>query len=72
MGRKKVKLAFIENNTERRVSYRKRIKGFLTKARELNILCDVEMATLVYNPYQNEPEIFPNHEASTYLFTKSR
>ncbi|XP_010314958.2 agamous-like MADS-box protein AGL92 [Solanum lycopersicum] len=70
MGRKKVKLAFIENNTERRVSYRKRIKGFLTKARELNILCDVEMATLVYNPYQNEPEIFPNHEASTDLFTK--
>ncbi|XP_015081309.1 uncharacterized protein LOC107024890 [Solanum pennellii] len=70
MGRKKVKLAFIENNTERKVSYRKRIKGFLTKARELNILCDVEMATLVNSPYQNEPEIFPNHEASTDLFTK--
>ncbi|XP_049364325.1 agamous-like MADS-box protein AGL80 [Solanum verrucosum] len=70
MVRKKVKLAFIENNTERRVSYRKRQKGFLTKARELNTLCDVELATLVNSPYHNEPEVFPNHEAATGIFTK--
>jgi len=70
MVRKKVKLAFMENNTERRVSYRKRQKGFLTKARELNTLCDVELATLVNSPYHNEPEVFPNHEAATGIFTK--
>ncbi|WMV09728.1 hypothetical protein MTR67_003113 [Solanum verrucosum] len=70
MVRKKVKLSFIENSTERRVSYRKRQKGFLTKARELNTLCDVELATLVNSPYHKEPELFPNHEAATGMFTK--
>ncbi|KAG5617591.1 hypothetical protein H5410_017415 [Solanum commersonii] len=70
MVRKKVKLAFMENSAERKVSYRKRRKGFLTKARELNTLCDVELATLVNNPYHNEPELFPNHEAATGMFTK--
>uniref|UniRef100_M1DCV6 Type I MADS box transcription factor n=1 Tax=Solanum tuberosum TaxID=4113 RepID=M1DCV6_SOLTU len=70
MVRKKVKLAFIENNTERRVSYRKRQKGFLTKARELNTLCDVELATLINSPYHNEPEVFPNNEAAISIFTK--
>ncbi|KAK4713867.1 hypothetical protein R3W88_019774 [Solanum pinnatisectum] len=71
MVRKKVKLAFIENNTERRVSYRKRQKEFLTKARELNsTLCDVELATFINGPYHKEPEVFPNHEATTSAFTK--
>ncbi|XP_049389472.1 agamous-like MADS-box protein AGL90 [Solanum stenotomum] len=70
MVRKKVKLSFMENSTERRVSYRKRQKGFLTKTRELNTLCDVELATLVNSPYHNEPEVFPNHEAVTGMFTK--
>ncbi|XP_049390437.1 agamous-like MADS-box protein AGL80 [Solanum stenotomum] len=70
MVRKKVKLAFMENSTERRVSYRKRQKGFLTKTHELNTLCDVEFSTLVNSPYHNEPELFPNHEAATGMFTK--
>ncbi|KAG5572883.1 hypothetical protein H5410_062649 [Solanum commersonii] len=60
----------MENSTERRVSYRKRQKGFLTKVCELNTLCDVELATLVNSPYHNEPEMFPNHEAATGMFTK--
>ncbi|KAG5632544.1 hypothetical protein H5410_004261 [Solanum commersonii] len=70
MVRKKVKLAFMENNTKRRVSYRKRQEGFLTKACELNTLCDVELATLVNSPYHNEPKFFPNHEDATGIFTK--
>ncbi|XP_049393284.1 agamous-like MADS-box protein AGL80 [Solanum stenotomum] len=70
MVRKKVKLAFKENNTKWRVSHRKRQKGFLTKARELNTFWDVELATLVNSPYHNEPEVFPNHEAATGMFTK--
>ncbi|KAG5632545.1 hypothetical protein H5410_004262 [Solanum commersonii] len=70
MVRKKVKLAFMENNTERRVSYRKRQKGFLPKARELNIVCDVELATLVNSPYHNEPKVFPDHEAATGMIEK--
>ncbi|KAG5632549.1 hypothetical protein H5410_004266 [Solanum commersonii] len=70
MVRKKVKLSFMENNIERRVSYRKRQKRFLTKARELNTLCDVELATLVNSLYHNEPDLFPNNEATTRMITK--
>ncbi|KAG5596297.1 hypothetical protein H5410_037529 [Solanum commersonii] len=71
MVRKKVKLSFIENNTERRVSYRKRQKEFLTKACELNsTLCDVELATYINSPYHKKPEVFSNHEAATITFTK--
>ncbi|KAH0650665.1 hypothetical protein KY290_031526 [Solanum tuberosum] len=71
MVRKKVKLAFIENNTERRVSYRKRQKEFLTKARELNsTLYDVELATFINSLYHKKPEVFSNHEAATSTFTK--
>ncbi|XP_004243899.1 MADS-box transcription factor PHERES 1-like [Solanum lycopersicum] len=58
MVKKKVKLAFIENNTERRVSYRKRQKEFLTKARELNTPCDVELATFIDSPYHKKAEVF--------------
>ncbi|KAG5568446.1 hypothetical protein H5410_064540 [Solanum commersonii] len=57
MVRTKVKFVFIENNTE-------------IRARELNTLCDVELATLVNSPYHNEPGVFPNHEVATDIFTK--
>ena len=60
----------MENRTEKRVSYIKRLKGFLTKALELKTLCDVELATLVNSDYHDEPEVFPNHEVATSLFTK--
>ncbi|XP_015068614.1 agamous-like MADS-box protein AGL80 [Solanum pennellii] len=72
MPRNKVKLAFIENNSSRKVSYRKRQKGFLTKTRELNTLCDVEIASVIYSPYQNEPIIFPNNDVVTNTFTTFR
>ena len=39
-------------------------------ARELNTLCDVELTTLVNISYHDEPEVFPNHEVATSLFTK--
>ncbi|KAK4733450.1 hypothetical protein R3W88_007711 [Solanum pinnatisectum] len=72
MARKKVKLAFIENSTARKVSYRKRQKGFLTKTHELSTLCNVEIATIIYSPYHNEPMIFPNNDVVTNTFTRFR
>ncbi|KAK6793520.1 hypothetical protein RDI58_006973 [Solanum bulbocastanum] len=70
MARKKVKLAFIENSTARKVSYRKRHKGFLTKTHELNTLCNVEIAAVIYSPYHNKPMIFPNNNVVTNTFTR--
>ncbi|MCD9560819.1 hypothetical protein HAX54_019624 [Datura stramonium] len=72
MGRKNVKLTYITNNIERKVTYQKRQKGFLKKAQELSTLCGVEMASVIYSPYSVEPVVFPNHEAATKTFRKFR
>ena len=47
MGRKKVKLAFIANNTKRITTFRKRKKSLMKKAEELNTLCGIEACTIV-------------------------
>ncbi|WMV24117.1 hypothetical protein MTR67_017502 [Solanum verrucosum] len=70
MPRNKVKFALIENENDRKLSYKKREKGFLTKAEELRTLCDVEMAAILYSPFNNEPKVFPNHGAAITTFEK--
>ncbi|XP_015161202.1 agamous-like MADS-box protein AGL80, partial [Solanum tuberosum] len=70
MPRNKVIFALIENETDRKVSYKKRHKGFLKKAQELMTLCDIEMAAIIYSPYSDEPKVFPNHRAAINTFRK--
>ncbi|MCD7455885.1 hypothetical protein HAX54_029987 [Datura stramonium] len=70
MIRKKVKFALTESIIGRKASYTKRQKEFLRKAHELSILCDVEMAIVIYSPYHNEPKVFPNHDDAINTFTK--
>ncbi|PHT58861.1 hypothetical protein CQW23_01224 [Capsicum baccatum] len=72
MGRKKVKLAFIENINERKSSYKKRLKGFIKKAHELETLCNVEMAAIICSPYHIEPKVIPNNDVAISTFTKFR
>ncbi|KAL6011582.1 hypothetical protein ACLOJK_002030 [Asimina triloba] len=50
MGRGKVELKRIENATNRQVTFSKRRNGLLKKAVELSILCDAEVALLVFSP----------------------
>ncbi|XP_024969819.1 truncated transcription factor CAULIFLOWER D-like [Cynara cardunculus var. scolymus] len=50
MGRGKVELKRIENPTNRQVTFSKRRDGLLKKAIELSILCDAEVALLVFSP----------------------
>ncbi|KAG5609871.1 hypothetical protein H5410_021152 [Solanum commersonii] len=70
MPRNKVKLALIENESDRKVSYKKREKGFLKKAHELSTLCDVEIAAVIDSPYNNEPTVFPNYDSAINTFVK--
>ncbi|PHU29422.1 hypothetical protein BC332_01515 [Capsicum chinense] len=72
MGRKKVKLAFIENINERKASYKKRQKGFIKKAHELKTLCNVEMTAIICSPYHIEPKVIPNNDVAISIFTKFR
>lgn len=49
MGRGKVELKRIENKINRQVTFSKRRKGLLKKAKELAVLCDVEVALIVFS-----------------------
>ena len=50
MGRGKVELKRIENKISRQVTFAKRRNGLLKKAYELSVLCDAEVALIVFSP----------------------
>ncbi|KAG5606614.1 hypothetical protein H5410_028106 [Solanum commersonii] len=72
MYRNQVNYALIEDASKRRVSYNKRLKGILKKSDEPKTLCDVEVATVIYGPYRNEPYTFPNNDVVQNTFIKSK
>ncbi|CAI9099885.1 OLC1v1036770C2 [Oldenlandia corymbosa var. corymbosa] len=49
MGRGKIEIKKIENINSRQVTFSKRRAGLLKKARELSILCDAEVAVIVFS-----------------------
>ncbi|XP_077227612.1 MADS-box transcription factor 14-like isoform X2 [Tasmannia lanceolata] len=49
MGRGKVELKRIENTSNRQVTFSKRRNGLLKKAFELSILCDAEVALIMFS-----------------------
>nr|VDD36741.1 unnamed protein product [Brassica oleracea] len=49
MGRGKVELKMIENKINRQVTFAKRRKGLLKKAHELSVLCDAEVALIIFS-----------------------
>ncbi|MFQ6650438.1 hypothetical protein Gotur_023289 [Gossypium turneri] len=57
MTRKKVKLAYITNDSTRKATYKKRIKGLKKKMRELSTLCGIDTCAIMYNPYKSRPEM---------------
>lgn len=49
MGRGKIEIKKIENANTRQVTFSKRRVGLLKKAKELAILCDAEVAVIVFS-----------------------
>ncbi|KAL2559184.1 Developmental protein SEPALLATA 1 [Forsythia ovata] len=49
MGRGKVELKRIENKINRQVTFAKRRNGLLKKAYELSLLCDAEVALIIFS-----------------------
>ncbi|XP_074587255.1 agamous-like MADS-box protein MADS2 [Curcuma longa] len=49
MGRGRVEVRRIENNVNRQVTFSKRKTGLLKKAYELSVLCDVELALIIFS-----------------------
>ncbi|MQM03195.1 hypothetical protein Taro_035971 [Colocasia esculenta] len=50
MGRVKLKIKKLENTSGRQVTYSKRRAGILKKAKELSILCDIDIVLLMFSP----------------------
>ncbi|CAI0404139.1 unnamed protein product [Linum tenue] len=61
MVRGKVELRKIENAASRQVTFSKRRNGLLKKAHELSVLCDAEVAVIVFSQRGRLAE-FSNHE----------
>ena len=49
MGREKIKIRKIDNITARQVTFSKRRRGLLKKAEELAVLCDAEVALIIFS-----------------------
>ncbi|MFQ6642768.1 hypothetical protein Gotur_018664 [Gossypium turneri] len=63
MGRKKIKIQRLEDIKARQTKYYKRKTGILKKAKELSILCDVEVVLLLSSP-AGKPTLFVGQDPS--------
>ncbi|CAH9078165.1 unnamed protein product [Cuscuta europaea] len=50
MGRVKLEIKKIENTTNRQVTFSKRRNGLIKKAYELSVLCEVDVALILFSP----------------------
>ncbi|VAI08335.1 unnamed protein product [Triticum turgidum subsp. durum] len=67
MGRGKVEMRRIENKISRQVTFAKRRNGLLKKAYELSLLCDAEVALIIFS---GRGRLFEFSSSSWYV-TKS-
>lgn len=49
MAREKIKIKKIDNITARQVTFSKRRRGLFKKAAELSVLCDAEVALIIFS-----------------------
>ncbi|XP_062009754.1 agamous-like MADS-box protein MADS2 isoform X1 [Rosa rugosa] len=69
MGRGRVELKRIENKINRQVTFAKRRNGLLKKAYELSILCDAEVALIIFS---NRGKLYEFCSSSSILKTLER
>ncbi|KAL4186356.1 hypothetical protein AMTRI_Chr09g13700 [Amborella trichopoda] len=67
MGRRKLPIEKIENKTNRQVSYSKRRNGLLKKAYELSVLCDINIAIIIFSE-NNKPCFFSGKKRIEQVF----
>ncbi|KAF2600077.1 hypothetical protein F2Q68_00009952 [Brassica cretica] len=72
MTRKKVKLAFIANDSSRKATYKKRKKGLMKKVNELSTLCGINACAIIYSPYDSNPEVWPSNSGVQRIISEFR
>ncbi|KAL0425915.1 UNVERIFIED_CONTAM: Agamous-like MADS-box protein [Sesamum radiatum] len=71
MVRGKTEMRRIENATSRQVTFSKRRNGLLKKAFELSVLCDAEVALIIFSPRGKLYE-FASSRFITWAFSKTQ
>lgn len=65
MGRGRVELKRIENKINRQVTFAKRRNGLLKKAYELSVLCDAEVALIIFS---NRGKLYEFCSTQRYIY----
>ena len=74
MGRVKLKIKKLESTGSRQVTFSKRKNGIMKKAKELAILCDIDIVLLMFSPtgkptlYQGERRYYIPQATSYCLY----
>ena len=58
MGRRKIEIARIQNDRHRQVTFAKRKLGVMKKATELSILCNANVAVIVFSANTNKMSVY--------------
>ncbi|XP_010474228.1 PREDICTED: agamous-like MADS-box protein AGL80 [Camelina sativa] len=72
MTSKKVKLAFITNDSSRKATFKKRKKGLMKKVNELSTLCGISACAIIYSPYDSNPEVWPSNSGVQRIVSEFR
>nr|KJB22570.1 hypothetical protein B456_004G054700 [Gossypium raimondii] len=60
MTGKKIKLAYITDDSTRKATYKKRTKGLMKKLSELSSLCGIDACSIMFSPYESQPKVWPS------------
>ena len=66
MGRRKIEIECIDNLRQRNITYLKRKSGLFKKATELSILCDAEVAVIIFSAH-NKLAVYSSSTADTLI-----
>ncbi|XP_010471368.1 PREDICTED: LOW QUALITY PROTEIN: agamous-like MADS-box protein AGL80 [Camelina sativa] len=72
MTRKKVKLAYISNDSSRKATFKKRKKGLMKKVNELSTLCGITSCAIIFSPYDTTPEVWPSNSGVQKIISEFR
>lgn len=71
MAREKIQIKKIDNATARQVTFSKRRRGLFKKAEELSVLCDADVAVIIFSATGKVFEFSSSRSLSLFLFLAS-
>ncbi|PWA76612.1 K-box region and MADS-box transcription factor family protein [Artemisia annua] len=71
MGRRKLEMKRIEDKNSRQVTFSKRRTGLIKKARQLSVLCDVDIAVLVFSAHGKLYESCSGTSSNSHCFVEN-